>query len=152
MTRLLKEQILIANGVNLDLLGKRESHIYGSFSLLDLERALADYNQKISSLYKLGFDLCFFQTNCESELLEKLTEKPWKAMIINPGAWTHTSLALADRLAAIDFPFIEVHLSNLSVREPFRQNSYSAKHARGVIYGLGIDSYLAALAALYQQL
>lgn len=152
MNRLFKEQILVANGVNLDLLGKREAHIYGGASLRDLEKALSEYNQKIAGLYKSDFDLCFFQTNCESELLEKLTEQSWKAMIINPGAWTHTSLALADRLAAIDFPFIEVHLSNLSLRESFRQKSFSAKHACGVIYGLGVDSYLAALAALYQQL
>ena len=152
MNKSLKDQILVANGVNLDLLGKREADIYGALSLKDLEKKLAAYNKKISSLYKTSFELCFFQTNCESDLLAKITAYHWKAMILNPGAWTHTSLALADRLAALDFPFIEVHLSNLSSREPIRQSSLSAKHARGVIYGLGFESYMAALAALYNQL
>ena len=74
--------------------------------------------------------------------------KPYDGALLNPGAWTHTSLALGDRLAAVRLPFIEVHLSHLDKREAFRSNSYSAPHALGVVYGLGIDSYIAALAGL----
>lgn len=152
MNKSSEQKILVANGVNLDLLGKRQPHIYGSSGLVELENKLKIFNQNISSLYEHLFELYFFQSNSEVDFLNKLTEQAWNAMIINPGAWTHTSLALADRLAAIDYPFIEVHLSNTAAREDFRNKSFSAPHAVGVVYGLGFDSYTAALSALYNLL
>ncbi len=142
-------QILIANGVNLDLLGRREPEIYGKQSLADLEQSLQNLTPALSKVFGINsVQLHFFQSNHEGVFLEEIS-KPRDAAIINAGAWTHTSLALADRLAAVSLPFVEVHLSNLSKREEFRHKSFSAPHALGVCYGFGMDSYTAALTALF---
>ncbi|MES2743888.1 MAG: type II 3-dehydroquinate dehydratase [Bdellovibrionota bacterium] len=140
--------ILVANGVNLDLLGRREPAIYGKHTLADIESSLQNLAPKLQAMFELpALKLSFFQSNHEGLFLEEF-DKGWSAAIINAGAWTHTSLALADRLTALELPFIEVHISNLAKREEFRHHSYTAPHALGVCYGFGIDSYTAALAGL----
>lgn len=144
--------ILIANGVNLDLLGSRESRLYGQKSLADLESLLKEELPNLEGI--VGGDrysLEFFQTNSESCFLNKLTEG-WDGILLNPGAWTHTSLALADRLKGIDTPYVEVHITNLSRRESFRQTSFTGVEASGVVYGLGLDSYLLGLLGLMRLL
>ena len=145
-------QILIASGVNLDLLGTREPHIYGHESLRDMEALLKSEWPLLAKNFGVPKDtLVFFQTNSEVELLEVLS-KPWRGVVLNAGAWTHTSLALADRLAALETKFVEVHLSQLSQRESIRRESMTAKHALGVVYGFGIESYLLGLRGLLSKL
>lgn len=145
-------QILIASGVNLDLLGKREPKIYGSETLKDMQELLTSAWPSLAKQYGLSKDkLVFFQTNSEVEFLEKL-DGPWRGVVINPGAWTHTSLAIADRLAALQTKYVEVHLSQLSQREEIRQKSLTAHHALGVVYGFGIQSYLLGLEGLLSKL
>ena len=97
---------------------------------------------------KLNLDeikLHFFQTNCKRSYLEKLSSYPYNGLVLNPGAWSHTSLALADRLEAINIPYIEVHISNIYNREDYRKKSFVSKGATGTISGLGFHSYLAAI-------
>ena len=145
-------EILIANGVNLDLLGQREPDIYGHATLADIEARLGLLAPGLC--LALGAPSCrlhFFQSNAEEAFLCEIA-KPFDGALINPGAWTHTSLALADRLKAVRLPFVEVHLSHLGKREPIRANSFSAPHALGVVYGLGVDSYVAGLAGLLAHL
>jgi 3-dehydroquinate dehydratase-2 len=144
-------RILIANGVNLDLLGSRPSGLYGKRTLADLEVFLREECARLESFLDAKIELSFFQSNDEVKYLEKLGES-WDGALLNPGAWTHTSLALADRLEALNLPFIEVHLSQLAKRESYRQHSYLSAHALGVIHGLGFDSYLVALHALIRHL
>ncbi len=136
-------KIAVINGPNLNLLGKREAHIYGSKSMSDLEgelKNLAEANQ---------CQLLFFQSNHEGELVDfiqkLLADETCQAIIINPAAFTHTSIALRDALIACEKPFIEVHLSNVHSREEFRKKSYLSDRAVGVITGLGSMGYLAAL-------
>jgi 3-dehydroquinate dehydratase-2 len=145
-------RILIANGVNLDLLGQREPEIYGSMSLAAYEKDLNAYGKELirSELYS-GFELEFFQTNSEVELLVKLSET-WDGCVLNPGAWTHTSLALADRLKALELKFVEVHISNTFARESIRHNSLTAVHAAGVVIGVGPSAYRIGLVALLEAL
>jgi 3-dehydroquinate dehydratase-2 len=145
-------KILVANGVNLDLLGRRQPDIYGTSSLKDVERlvrgecvALSSNNQDID------IKLRFFQTNDEARFLSQL-DKGYDGAIINAGAWTHTSLALADRLAGIGLPFVEVHISDTSRREDFRKLSYMASHAVHVISGQGIEGYPEALRVIIKHL
>ena len=141
-------RILVANGVNLDLLGRRETSIYGSLSLNEVEDRLIEASVGIAKDAGIAdVSLEFFQTNREYELLEKLSND-YDGILINAGAWTHTSLALADRLRGLEIPYVEVHLSNISNREDFRKHSYLAASAAGVVYGLGPDSYLSGLAGL----
>jgi 3-dehydroquinate dehydratase-2 len=151
-TKSKSRKILIANGVNLDLLGKRQPEIYGSRSLSQYEEDLASYALGLieAKLYP-DFDLEFFQTNDEAELLAKLSEE-WDGCVLNPGAWTHTSLALADRLKALELRFVEVHISNTFAREAIRHNSLSAVHAAGVIVGAGAAAYRVGLVAILEAL
>ncbi len=143
-----KVHILIANGVNLDLLGKREPAIYGTKGLADLENYMIQHKDGLARITdRAGVDLSFFQSNDEAAFFDQLAQ-PFDGAVINPGAWTHTSLALADRLAGLALPFVEVHLSSLAQREKIRQTSLTAAHALGVVYGLGFDSYLAGLLGL----
>jgi 3-dehydroquinate dehydratase-2 len=135
-------RILIASGVNLDLLGQREPEIYGHATLSDMEALL---RREFDHLV----DLHFLQSNVESMFLEALSGG-WDGAVINPGAWTHTSLALADRLAGVRLPFVEVHLSNTTKREAIRHFSYCAPHALGIVQGFGIRSYLLGLSGLLQ--
>lgn len=162
-TRTLK--ILVANGVNLDLLGQREAVHYGTSTLVDLEAQLRKSSQEVAAAAATAaldkklpkIELIFFQSNSEAEFLQKISDslsasKPCHGILLNAGAWTHTSLALADRLVALGVPFVEVHLSNLSRREDFRQKSFSAPHALGVVYGAGLGSYDAGLLILVRAL
>lgn len=141
-------QILVLNGVNLDLLGQRESQYYGSFTLQELELELLEVAPRIAAIVGFsGVRLTFFQTNQEAEFLQQL-DQGWDGAVINAGAWTHTSLAIADRLRALSLPYVETHISNLAAREEFRQHSYLAPVAVGVVMGLGRYSYRAALYGL----
>ncbi len=134
-------EIAIIHGPNLNLLGSREPTVYGS-------QSLADINESIQQLAEsLSVSVRFFQSNAEHELVEfiQITGSEVDAFIINPAAFTHTSVALRDALLAVNTPFIEVHLSNVAAREPFRQHSYLSDKATAVISGLGPMGYLAAL-------
>ena len=147
-----KKIIGVAQGVNLDLLGQREVDIYGNLTLATIEDCLCKDLISLSAHLKIdGFVLEFFQSNSEADFLGFLS-KPFAGLIINSGAWTHTSLAIADRLRATKVLYIETHISNIAARESFRHHSYTAPHAQGVIFGLGLDSYRAALYALLLRL
>ena len=148
-----KNKILIINGVNLDLLGSRETKIYGTKSLDQLQTYLIKINDNLKIIYQdISWELEFFQTNEEHLFLEKLSEKKWSALLVNAGAWTHTSLAIADRLSALNLPFIEVHLSNIMQREKYRQKSYLSAGSMGGVYGLGFSSYSSGLLSLLEYL
>jgi 3-dehydroquinate dehydratase-2 len=143
-----KISILVANGVNLDLLGQREPHIYGRTSPKTLEDQLQKEANRLAIYFSFeAIALELFQTNNECSYLEKISA-PYDGAILNPGAWTHTSLALGDRLAALKLSFIEVHLSNLTCRKDIRQKSFCSPYAKGIVQGLGVDSYHSALFAL----
>lgn len=136
--------ILLLNGPNLNLLGRREPGHYG-------KQSLDAINRRLKGLAKeLGLTVRFFQSNAEHELVErvqKVMDEPVDFIILNPAALTHTSVALRDALAATAVPFIEVHLSNIHAREPFRRTSYFSDIAAGVISGLGASGYELALRA-----
>lgn len=137
-----KPRILVVHGPNLNLLGAREPEHYGHVTLADINLALARLAEGAS------VDLESFQSNHEGALIERIhaaREQGVRAIIINPAAYTHTSVALRDALAAVAIPFIEVHLSNVHAREPFRHHSYFSDLALGVISGLGHEGYLLAL-------
>ena len=134
---MLKVQII--NGPNLNLLGKREPEIYGNQSFEDFFKILQrDFP---------NLELHYFQSNTEGELLNKIHEVgfTFDAIIINPGAYTHTSIALRDAISGVKTPVIEVHISNTHQREEFRKKSYVSEVAKGVIIGFGLDSYKLAL-------
>lgn len=138
--------ILVLHGPNLNMLGEREPDIYGSATL-------ADINARLEQLARdRGHHLLCMQSNAEYELVERVQDARHEGVnyiLINPAALTHTSVALRDALAAVEIPFIEIHLSNTHAREEFRQRSYFSDIAQGVICGLGAQGYeLALLAAL----
>lgn len=132
-------KIAIINGPNLNLLGKREPEIYGTISFEDLLKELQKKYPKVEILY--------FQSNIEGELINKLHEVGFSfdGIILNAGAYTHTSVAIADAIAAIKTPVVEVHLSNIFAREDFRHVSYSGAKCVGSISGLGLKGYELAL-------
>ena len=133
---------LLLNGPNLNLLGSREPEIYGNISLADIE------SQLLRICLEANHSLDSFQSNAEHDLVNKIHEAKVanvKCIIFNPGAFTHSSIALRDALSGIDIPFIEVHISNIYSREDFRQKSYLSDIAEGVISGLGIEGYELAL-------
>jgi 3-dehydroquinate dehydratase-2 len=135
-------KILVMNGPNLNLLGTREPEIYGKTTLAEIDARLAQIAQAA------GHSLTAFQSNAEHGLVEEVHAAQREGIafiIINPGAFTHTSIALRDALAAVKIPFIEVHLSNIYARETFRRHSYLTDIARGVISGLGPEGYEFAL-------
>lgn len=137
-------QILVLHGPNLNLLGEREPEVYGRATLADIDAELAQLAAAS------GHALSAQQSNAEHVLVERIhaARKDGTGFIlINPGAFTHTSIALRDALAAVRIPFIELHLSNVHAREPFRRHSYLSDLAVGVICGLGVDSYRLALRA-----
>lgn len=136
--------VLVVHGPNLNLLGSREPDVYGKVTLASIDHMLEDEAKA------LGMTLRAFQSNVEGELVTLIQEQgPWAdGIVINPAAYTHTSVALRDAIAAVGKPTIEVHLSNVYAREPFRHHSYIAPVAAGQISGFGADSYRLALHAL----
>jgi 3-dehydroquinate dehydratase-2 len=137
--------VFVLNGPNLNLLGKREPGLYGKGTLADIEKAC------VRSAGALGLKVDFRQTNIEGVLVDWIQEAGDKAkgVVINPGAYTHTSVALHDAIRGTGLPVIEVHLSNIFAREPFRHHSYVSPVAKGVICGLGAQGYTLALEALH---
>jgi 3-dehydroquinate dehydratase-2 len=135
------KRILIVNGPNLNLLGKREPHIYGKKSLADLTKTVR------AKARELNVQVSFFQSNHEGELIDFIQkEAPGSlGIVINPAALSHYSLALFDCLQAVDVPTVEVHISNIHAREEFRSKSVTGRAARGVITGLGFTGYLLAM-------
>lgn len=136
--------ILIINGPNLNLLGKREPHIYGNVSLAKIE----DLCRKRAEI--LNHEVEFFQSNHEGEIIDVIQAaiNTHAGIIINPAAFTHTSIAIADAISAVKLPTIEVHLSNIHQRETFRNHSYVSLVVDGVICGIGPISYTLAIEAL----
>ena len=140
--------LLLINGPNLNLLGNREPELYGSKSLSDIEKELtmlADQN---------GYVLLSFQSNSESEIVDWIHENAKDAdfLVINPGAFTHTSISIRDAILGTDISFIEIHISNIFSREEFRKESYFSDIAEGVISGLGFKGYKLALTAAIEML
>jgi 3-dehydroquinate dehydratase-2 len=142
-------RVLVLHGPNLNLLGTREPEHYGRTTLADINRALAERAASAQ------VELEAFQSNHEGALIERIhaaREQAVSFIVINPAGYTHTSVALRDALAGVDIPFIEVHLSNVHAREPFRQRSYFSDLAIGVISGLGSDGYSLALEFVLKRL
>jgi 3-dehydroquinate dehydratase-2 len=137
------KKILVIHGPNLNLLGKRETDIYGQVTLEGINKQIS----KLAS--ELGVSVDFFQSNSEGELVSEIQKAMgnYKALVINPGAYTHTSIALRDAIAGVEIPTVEVHLSNIYQREEFRKKSMLADIAVGQITGFKIDSYLLGLRA-----
>jgi len=133
-------KILIVNGPNLNLLGTREPEIYGTVSM-------ADFLENLKEKFPED-EILFFQSNVEGEIINRLQEDDYDALIINPAAYTHYSYAIADCLKNIEKPKIEVHISNIYAREEFRQKSVTAAHCNGVISGFGLDGYRLAVLSL----
>ncbi len=137
-------KILVLNGPNLNLLGTREPEVYGSATLVDVEAALARLGDE------LGHSIACFQTNAEHAMVDRVQQAKSEGVafvVINPGALTHTSIALRDALLGVGIPFIEVHISNVFAREPFRHHSFLTDIAVGIISGLGVQGYELALRA-----
>ncbi len=135
-------KIGILNGPNLDRLGQREPGVYGSATLADLERMLS------AEAVALGMELDFYQSNHEGALVDKLwawSDAGVRGVVFNPGAYTHTSVALHDGIKGCGLPVVEVHISNIYQREEFRRHSVTAPATRGVISGLGLAGYALAL-------
>ncbi|AND70832.1 3-dehydroquinate dehydratase [Dyella thiooxydans] len=142
-------KILALHGPNLNLLGVREPDIYGRETLADINAGLAEQAQAA------GHELSWYQSNAEHELIGRIhqaRDDQTALILCNAGAFTHTSIALRDAFAAVAIPFIEVHLSNVHAREPFRHHSYLADIAVGVVSGFGSDSYRLALDAAIRRL
>lgn len=142
-------RVLVLHGPNLNLLGSREPGVYGQATLADINAALKAQGQNA------GVIVDCFQSNHEGDLIDRIHAAPAEDVafiLINPAGYTHSSVALRDALAAVDIPFIEVHLSNIHAREPFRHHSYFSAIAEGVICGLGPDGYRLALDAAISRL
>ena len=138
-----KKKILVLNGPNLNLLGKRQPEIYGKLTLEQID-------QKVRALaQELAVEIEIRQSNHEGELVSWIQEAPkqFGAIVINPAAYTHTSIAMRDAITAAGIPTIEIHLSNIHKREPFRHHSYIAEVAVGQIAGFGVNSYLLGIRA-----
>ena len=138
-------KLLVLHGVNLNMFGQRDPAQYGTATLADIDAAL----QTLAA--ELGVALECFQTNHEGAMCERIHQahrEGVQGVVINAGAWTHTSVAIRDALAILSCPIVEVHMSNIHAREPFRHHSYIADIARGQICGFGVDSYLLGLKAL----
>ena len=141
-------KILVLNGPNLNLLGTREPEVYGTDSLEDIQNSLQ------SLALKNSMNIDFYQSNSENALIERLHKAKQDSVdyiIINPGAFTHTSIALRDAFLGVDIPFIEVHISNIYSREEFRKKSYLSDISKGLITGLGVAGYEYALLSILQR-
>ena len=134
--------IIIINGPNLNLLGKREKSIYGNITF-------DTYLQQLRSEFP-NIKISYYQSNVEGEIINKIHEVgfSYDYILLNPGGYTHTSVSIADAIAAIEKPVIEVHITNIYAREEFRRKSLISHNCKGVICGLGLDSYKAALLVL----
>ena len=134
------KKIIIINGPNLNLLGKREPDIYG-------EMSFSDFFEDIKDVYSDEVALSFYQSNIEGELIDKIQEIgfTFHGIILNAGGYTHTSVALRDAISAVKAPVVEVHISNIYAREEFRQVSLISPVCKGVISGFGLESYVLAL-------
>ena len=139
-------KFLIINGVNLNLTGKREKGVYGTATLEQFNEQIATYCSQN------GDEVCFYQSNIEGELVNKLHEanenKKYDGVLLNAGAFTHYSYAIRDAIAAIDVPVAEVHISNVHAREEFRNVSVISEVCKGTVCGFGVGSYIAAIVAL----
>lgn len=141
-------KLLIVHGPNLNLLGTREPSVYGC-------QTLSDINNELTSLAgELGIEIDFFQSNSEGALIDAIQSARgvYDGILINPAAYTHTSVAIRDSLSAVSLPVVEVHLSNVHAREEFRSHSYIAPIAVGQISGFGVDSYLLGLRAIFSHI
>ena len=141
--------LLLINGPNLNLLGTREPGVYGETNLAEVETGLT------AMAKELGHDLVCFQSNAEHEIVDRVQQARTDAVnfiLLNPGAFTHSSIAIRDALLAVSIPFIEIHLSNVFAREEFRHSSYFSDIAAGCLFGLGAYGYELALQAASQQL
>jgi 3-dehydroquinate dehydratase-2 len=140
--------LLLLNGPNLNLLGTREPDLYGTRTLPEIEQELTDAAQN------LAHTMTAFQSNSEADLVDRIQQGKDNTdfILFNPGAFTHTSLALRDAILAVDIPFIEIHISNVHAREEFRQKSFFSDVALGTIIGLGPQGYLLALQAAHEYL
>ena len=137
------KKILIINGPNLNMLGKREPDVYGSTTLKELEKICTDESKK------LDFDISFFQSNSEAEIIDEIQKcHNYQGLIINAGAFTHTSIAIHDALKILKIPKIEVHISNIYNREEFRKISFISPVVHGIIAGFGTNVYIIALTSL----
>jgi 3-dehydroquinate dehydratase II len=148
-------KILVIHGPNLNLLGTREPGHYGHVTLSEIDENLRNRAAKIAGEAGKKIELETFQSNSESALIDRIHAAPAAGVgfiVMNPAAFTHTSVAIRDALAGVAIPFIEVHLSNIYARETFRQHSYFSDLAVGVISGLGADGYLFALDAAFSRL
>lgn len=141
-------RIAVVHGPNLNLLGQREPDVYGTVSLAQVDRLLQEL------AVELGVHLTFFQANGEGALVDHVqgAAPDVDAFLVNAGAYTHTSIALRDALIGVGRPFVEVHLSNVHAREPFRHRSLLADRAVGLVAGFGVDSYLLGLRGLVAKL
>jgi len=142
------KRVLVLNGPNLNMLGTREPQTYGSQTLADIEKMATEVGSKV------GLEVTCRQSNMEGELVTWIQQAlgAFDAIVINPGAYSHTSIAIHDAFRAVNLPVIEVHLSNIYTREPFRHHSYVSPVALGVICGLGATGYKLALHALAEKL
>lgn len=136
-------KILILNGPNINLIGKREPGIYGA-------QSIDDYYKELVEMYKDKVELSYYQSNCEGELINKIHEVgfSWDGIVLNAGAYTHTSIALQDAIRAVTTPVVEVHISNVMQRESFRHTSMIGPACKGTIIGFGLNSYRLAIEAL----
>jgi len=140
--------VLVLNGPNLNLLGSREPEVYGTDSLSDIEDRLSAIAREKS------VEIEFYQSNSENDLIDKLHEAKQNEVdyvIINPGALTHTSIALRDAFLGVDIPFLEIHISNIYSREEFRKKSYLSDISQGLITGLGVGGYEYALLSIIKR-
>lgn len=147
MGKVAAEKVIILHGVNLNMFGRRDPAQYGTVTLEEI-------NERIDTLaFELGICVESFQTNHEGEMVEKIHQihqENVDGVVINAGAWTHYSYAIMDALAILEIPIVEVHMSNIHGREPFRHVSVVAPIAKGQITGFGVNSYLLGLRAIYE--
>ena len=141
-------KILVINGPNINLLGTREPEIYGTLTMQKINDELNEYAKE------LGVDTEFFQSNIEGEIVDKIqsAKNDCQGIVINPAAYTHTSVAIRDAISAVALPAVEVHISNIHAREEFRKNSFIAPVCIGQICGFGADSYKLGLKGLVDSL
>jgi len=141
-------KLLIINGPNLNMLGIREPKKYGTITLADIEKELYAYS------FELGADIETFQSNCEGNIIDKIQQAftNFDGILINPGAYTHTSVAIRDAISSVNIPTVEVHMTNIYAREEFRHHSYIAPVCIGHIVGFGSNSYKLGMSALVNHL